>query len=244
MSEEGRLEKLFPVVILAGGVASRLRPITEKIPKCLVPVNGTPFLDIQLKQLRAQGIQEVILLIGHLGDLVADYVGRGSRYGLRVSVIKDGPQLLGTGGALRSAMNHLPEEFFLLYGDSYLSCSYEEVQQKYIEGRPPILMTVFKNDGRWDVSNIEYSEGVVVRYSKKVRVPTMNFIDYGLMILQRDIFSLMAPDQPFDLSDVLEKFAQNGQVMGLEIHERFYEIGSHSGLQELSSFLCLDERRE
>lgn len=230
-------EPILPVVILAGGQATRLRPITETIPKCLVEVRGVPFIDIQLRQLAAQGVSRVFLLVGYLGSMVQDYVGTGARYGLSVTVIQDGPQLLGTAGSIKAARAVLPPEFFVLYGDSYLRCSYAEIQRAFVAGARPVLMTVFKNEKQWDTSNVIYADGKVVRYSKKDPSLEMRHIDYGLMVFKREVFDTVPDGEPFDLASVLEDQVKKGNVTGVEVRERFYEIGSHSGLKDLGEFL-------
>jgi MurNAc alpha-1-phosphate uridylyltransferase len=228
---------IFPVVILAGGQATRLRPITENIPKCLVEVDGTPFIDIQLRQLAAQGIREVFLLIGYLGSMVEEHVGSGERYGLTVTYVHDGTSPLGTAGSIRAALQVLPEVFFVLYGDSYLRCSYADVQRSFVEGGRPVLMTVYQNDRQWDTSNVVFNSGRVVRYSKNVLTTEMRHIDYGLMVFEREIFQAIPEGEPFDLARVLEEHVERGNVTGYEVRERFYEIGSHSGLRDLGEFL-------
>jgi len=234
---EGGLS-LYPVVILAGGLATRLRPITQTIPKCLVEVNGVPFLDIQLRQLASQGVGKVIVLIGYLGEMVREYVGDGSRYGLEVTFVPDGPRLLGTAGALRAAVNQLPETFFVLYGDSYLRCSYRAIQARYIMSGKPVLMTVFRNDRQWDTSNVRYVDGTVEAYSKLSLTSDMHYIDYGLMVFQRDVIKAVPADQIYDLATVLEEHVNRKAVVGFEAIDRFYEIGSHDGLRDLSEFLA------
>jgi NDP-sugar pyrophosphorylase family protein len=232
-------ESILPVVILAGGQATRLRPITETIPKCLVEVAGVPFIDIQLRQLSAHGVRRVFLLVGYLGHMVQEYVGSGERYGLSVTVVQDGPQLLGTAGSIKAARDVLPAEFFVLYGDSYLRCSYAEVQSAFKAGARPVLMTVHKNEKQWDTSNVIYEDGRVVRYSKRDLSPEMRHIDYGLMVFSRDVFDTVPDAEPYDLASVLEEQVNRGNVTGFEVSERFYEIGSHSGLKDLGDFLKL-----
>ena len=228
---------VFPVVVLAGGLATRLRPITETIPKCLVEINGVPFIDIQLRQLASQGVTRVIVLIGYLGEMVLEYVGDGSRYGLEVVFVPDGPRLLGTAGALRAALNHLPETFFVLYGDSYLRCSYQAIQELYLESGRSVLMTHFRNNRQWDTSNVRFVDGTVEAYSKRSVTPDMNHIDYGLMVFKRDIIEAVPAGQEYDLATVLEERVHSQAVVGFEVLDRFYEIGSHDGLRDLSDFL-------
>jgi MurNAc alpha-1-phosphate uridylyltransferase len=230
-------DSIFPVVILAGGQATRLRPVTETIPKCLVEVDGTPFIDLQLRQLAAQGVRKVFLLIGYLGSMVEEHVGTGERYGLTVTYVHDGKCPLGTAGSIRAALHCLPDAFFVLYGDSYLRCSYAEIQRSFLEGGRPILMTVYQNDRQWDTSNVVFDSGRVLKYSKTAITSEMRHIDYGLMVFKRETFNLIAVGEPFDLARLLEDQVEKGNVTGYEVRERFYEIGSHLGLRDLSEFL-------
>jgi len=225
------------VAILAGGLATRLRPITEKIPKALVEVGEKPFICHQLEYLSQQGISEVILCTGYLGDLIQEVVGDGSRFGLVVRYSSDGPGLLGTGGALRQALPLLGERFFVMYGDSYLPINFAEVEDFYKSTDKPALMTVLRNNDRWDKSNVLFQDGKLVVYDKQTPVPQMEYIDYGLGILSRSVLEPYSIKQPLDLSDIYHSLSMAGQLIGYEVYDRFYEIGSHTGLKETESFL-------
>jgi N-acetyl-alpha-D-muramate 1-phosphate uridylyltransferase len=159
----------LPVAILAGGLATRLRPITETIPKALVEVAGQPFAMHQAELLRAQGIRDVVWLVGYRADQLEAALGDGSRWELRFTYVHDGPTLLGTGGALRRALPHLGEAFFVMYGDSYLECDFAAVEAAFHASGRSALMTVFRNEGRFDTSNVEYADGTIVRYDKRAR---------------------------------------------------------------------------
>jgi NDP-sugar pyrophosphorylase family protein len=227
----------LPVVILAGGLATRLRPITEKIPKALVEVAGRPFLAHQLEFLRRQNISDVVLCVGYLGEMIREQFGDGSEYGLRLRYSFDGPRLLGTAGAIRQALPMLPEAFFVLYGDSYLPVSFAAVQNDFEAARSVALMTVFRNEGKWDASNVWFEGGQIRAYDKKHPTPEMHHIDYGLSIWSRDAFTEIPPDEPRDLADLFAHHVARQEVKGFEVEQRFYEIGSHQGLQELDLFL-------
>ena len=147
---------LFPVILLAGGMATRLQPLTEKTPKALIKINGQPFISHQLRLLKKNNINRVVICTGYLGEQIRDYVGDGAHYELAVNYVDDGAQLLGTGGAIVKALPYLEKNFFVLYGDSYLLCDYEAIQHRFINSQKLVLMTVFKNDGLWDVSNIDF----------------------------------------------------------------------------------------
>jgi MurNAc alpha-1-phosphate uridylyltransferase len=229
-------EARFPVAILAGGLASRMRPATERIPKALLEVAGKPFIEHQLASLKREGVDRVVLCVGFLGEMIEAAVGDGARFGLSVSYSFDGDRLLGTGGALRRALPMLGEHFFVLYGDSYLDISYAPVQAAYRRSGLPALMTVFCNEGRWDTSNVVFDGKRVVRHDKRHRIEDMKFIDYGLGIVSSDILR-GAKDEAFDLSDIYGALAREGRLAGFEATKRFYEIGTPSGLAEADSYL-------
>lgn len=227
---------MLPVAILAGGLAKRLRPITETIPKALVEVAGEPFILRQLKFLSEQGIHKVVLCVGYLGEMIRSVVGDGARYGLDVTYSLDGPVLLGTGGALKQALPLLGENFFVLYGDSFLPIEFAPIKQAYVDSGKTALMTVLKNGDRWDKSNVIYSDGELLEYNKKNPKPSMAYIDYGLGVINRRVLQNRAIDEVFDLAEVYHELSLQGQLAGYEVQERFYEIGSHSGLHEAEEY--------
>jgi N-acetyl-alpha-D-muramate 1-phosphate uridylyltransferase len=229
-------EAPFPVAILAGGLASRMRPATDRIPKALIEVAGKPFIEHQLVSLKREGVDRVVLCVGFLGEMIEAVVGDGARFGLSASYSFDGERLLGTGGALRRALPMLGEHFFVLYGDSYLDIPYAPVQAAYRRSGLPALMTVFRNEGRWDTSNVLFDGERVVCHDKRHRTEDMKFIDYGLGIVSSDILH-GAKDEAFDLSDIYGALAREGRLAGFEATKRFYEIGTPSGLAETDSYL-------
>ena len=222
----------IPVAILAGGLATRLRPVTEKIPKSLVPVAGKPFLAHQLELLHSCGIHRTVLCIGHLGEMIQREFG-DEAFGVQLAYSFDGPKLLGTGGAIKRALPLLGTKFFVLYGDSYLPIDYRPVAEFFQRSRKLGCMTVYRNEGLYDTSNVVFAENEIKVYDKKNRVPEMRHIDYGLSLFQAAAFDAFPPDQPFDLADVMSQLVRAGQLRGFEVHERFYEIGSPTGLAEL-----------
>ena len=228
----------LPVAILAGGLATRLRPITAKIPKALVPVAGKPFLARQLDLLHYQGIHEVVVCVGHLGEMVQAAIPDGTPWGMKLRYVFDGPQLLGTGGALRQALPCLGPAFFVLYGDSYLPTNYQAVAASFANTGKAGLMTVYFNEGRWDTSNIVYRNNQIITYDKRQRSPDMRYIDYGLGILTPRAFAGLEQAVPLDLAVVYQKLIVTGELDGYEVQERFYEIGSPTGLAELEILLA------
>jgi NDP-sugar pyrophosphorylase family protein len=227
----------IPVAILAGGLATRLRPITEKIPKSLVPVAGKPFLAHQLELLRSRGIRRAVLCVGYLGEMIQREFGDGSAFGVKLDYSFDGPKLLGTGGALKRALPLLGMEFFVLYGDSYLPIEYRPIAEFFRRSGKSGCMTVYRNEGRYDTSNVVFRDGNVVVYDKKNRLPEMHHIDYGLSLFQAAAFNAYPADKPFDLAGVMGNLVRERQLAGYEVRERFYEMGSSAGLAELESLL-------
>jgi MurNAc alpha-1-phosphate uridylyltransferase len=228
---------LLPVAILAGGLATRLRPLTETIPKALVEVNDRPFIAWQLDWLREQGVSRVVVCAGYLGERIRDVIGDGRDYGLHVEWIFDGPTLLGTAGALKRALPLLGGPFFVLYGDSYLPIAWRPVQDAFVASGQPALMTVYRNVGQFDRSNVEFADGRIVVYDKTQMTPRMDHIDYGLGILAPSVFEAVADGQVADLAGLYSGLARAGRLAAYEVHERFYEIGSFEGLEATRAFL-------
>ena len=231
---------LYPVVILAGGLATRLRPITEKIPKALVEIDGKPFIHHQLRLLYSHNIRRVIVSAWYRGDLIRDYVSDGSQFNMHVDYVFDGDAPLGTGGAIRKALPLLDSPFFVLYGDSYLPCDYADIQAYFTARDQPALMTVFRNLGKWDSSNVEMADGRIVQYNKKNKSPRMEHIDYGLGLFVPTVFDNLQEDQSSDLAEIYQKLVVEKKLLAYEVPERFYEIGSFDGLSELSDLLAKD----
>jgi NDP-sugar pyrophosphorylase family protein len=232
----------YPVAILAGGLATRLRPLTEKIPKVLLPVAGKPFLAHQLELLRSQGIRRAVLCLGHLAEMVLEEFGDGREYGVELDYSLDdagfgGGKLLGTGGAIRQALPKLGEKFSVLYGDSYLTTPFAPIAEFFERSGKSGLMTVYRNLGRYDTSNVVFRDGQIITYDKKLRLPEMLHIDYGLSLFRSSVFKEYAEGSPFDLADVMTQLVTRHDLAGFEVSERFYEIGSHAGLAELEALL-------
>lgn len=227
----------LPVAILAGGLATRLGPLTKSLPKALIEIAGEPFAFHQLRLLARNGIRKAVFCIGHLGSQIVDVVGDGAQFGLEVKFVFDGPKLLGTAGAIAGALPQLGDEFFILYGDSYLDCDYQGIERAYRQSGKPALMTVFHNQGRWDSSNVEFDGRRIVRYSKSTRDARMQHIDYGLGITKRVVFKGVSTETATDLATIYERLAAEDKLAAFEVSHRFYEIGSRDGISELERYL-------
>lgn len=226
-----------PVAVLAGGLATRLRPLTATIPKALVEVSGEPFIAHQLRLLRKQGLDRVVICAGYLGDMIRDWVGDGARFGLEVAFSFDGPTPLGTAGAIRKARTLLGDSFFVLYGDAYLRCDHRAVEVAFEESGCPALMTVFRNENRGVRSNVEFRRGRILVYDKEHPTPRMRHLDYGLTLFESQVFADLSDDTPQDLAAVYRDLLARGRLAAYEVRERFYEIGSPEGLAKTRRYL-------
>ncbi len=230
--------RLPPVAILAGGLATRLLPLTREIPKSLVTVAGKPFIDHQLRLLHREGVSDVVLCVGHFGEQIRDFVGSGSKFGLNVQYAFDGPGLLGTGGALKRALALLGDTFMVLYGDSFLDIPFAPVFEAFRSAGTLGLITVYRNQGRYDRSNVVFSDGMVRTYDKHRQTAEMDYIDYGLGVLMAEAFAPLSDKVQLDLGDVYSYLSRQRQLAGFEVHRRFYEIGSPEGLRETARYIA------
>ena len=218
-------------------MATRLRPITEKIPKLLVEVAGEPFFSHQLRLLRKSGLDRVVLCVGYLGEQIVERYGDGAAWGVQIEYSFDGPTLLGTGGALIRALPKLGDAFYVLYGDSYLPMDYRAAGDHFLRSGKLGLMTVFENHERYDSSNVQFEGGEIKVYDKRQKTPQMHHIDYGLGIFRPAAFDPFPRDAVVDLADVQRALVAPGELAGFEVPQRFYEIGSPTGLAELDRLL-------
>lgn len=228
---------LPPLALLAGGLATRMRPCTEYVPKSLLRIDGEPFLAHQLRLLVEQGISDIVICCGHLGEQIEAFAGDGMRFGCHIQYSFDDDTLLGTGGALRHALPLLGQSFFVMYGDSYLLADPARAWRAFQTCGQPALMTVFHNDSQWGASNVEIRNGAIVCYDKFRRAPEMQYIDYGLSLMHAYVLESWPGCKHFDLAEVMARLAAAGKLGAYEVHGRFYEIGSPEGFRETEHML-------
>lgn len=258
---------MIPIIILCGGLATRLHPVTKYIPKSLIEISGIPFISYQLDLLKRNGVTDVILCVGKFGKQIEEYVGNGSKWGLNVRYSYDGDTLLGTGGAIKKALPMLMDVFMIMYGDSYLNIDFKLIAEGFEKEGKQGLMTVYRNENKWDKNNILFRNGQIVKYDKKdtcgvikkainmieedidclspnsvsglshksEKKIEMKHIDYGLSILRKDVFDKW--EGVFDLSGVFVDLIERGEMVGVEMFERFYEIGSVEGIMEFEKYV-------
>ena len=229
------------VVILAGGLATRLRPLTEKIPKSMIAIGGRPFIEHQLEVIKKQGFKKVIICVGYLGETVEAHIKGMDFNGLDIQFRYDGNTLLGTGGAIKKVLNDLSERFIVIYGDSYLKCEYRDIVEYFDNkrGKSDVLglMTVFENNGMYDKSNVVFKDNEIVTYDKRNSSKDMLYIDWGFNVLTKSAFEILPNKSVFDLSELLVEMVRRTKLAGYEVLNRFYEIGSRKGIEDLEVVL-------
>jgi N-acetyl-alpha-D-muramate 1-phosphate uridylyltransferase len=228
---------MLPMAILAGGYATRLGPLTREIPKCLIEINGRPFVDWQLDLLINNGYSDFVFCLSYKSNLIQEHLGDGSHRGVRIQYSLDGETQLGTGGAIQKALSMLGPAFGVLYGDSYLPMNYDQAEQFFLGAQSDALMTVYKNQNQFDKSNVEFVDGKLLNYEKGTNNTSMHHIDYGITFFKEEAFQAWADQSSFDLSKVCNQLAKDKQLEGFEVFERFYEIGSLLGIEEFSQYL-------
>ena len=237
---------MYPIVILAGGLATRLRPITEKIPKSLIAINREPFVYHQLDLLEKKGFKKMHFCLGFLGEQVEAAVRKSDYFErLNISFSYDGEKLLGTGGTIRKFINQLPEYFFITYGDSYLDINFYDIQEIFESKNKNYnsLMTVYKNKDLFDTSNVIFENGSIKLYSKSKKDSKMSHIDYGLGILSNKTMDIYDKNIIFDLGELYENLSIKKELFGYEVFQRFYEIVSLKGIEDLSNYLNLKNKK-
>ncbi len=226
------------MVILAGGLGTRLRPLTERVPKCMVPVNGRPFLEYQLEMLSRRGVRDIVLCVGYLGEAVLEHFGCGHRFGVQIVYSWERDGLLGTAGALKNAEPLLAPEFFVTYGDSYLLLDYREIMRQFREGDALGMMVVYRNHDRWERSNVALRDGHVAAYDKTLRLPGMVYINEGLSVLRRRALRLIPDGEPVSQEEFYSGLIARRELLAYETPQRFYEIGSMEGIEEFQQLVA------
>ena len=224
------------LAILAGGLATRLYPKTLTIAKSMIEVAGKPFIGHQLELLSSKGIKNVVLCLGNLHQEITDYVGDGKKFGLNVKYSFDGEKPAGTGGAVVNALDLLSDPFMLMYGDSFLNIDFIDIIEYFKNRCESGLMTVLCNEDKWDKSNIEFRDGKIIRYEKTIE-RKFSYIDYGVSMLRKKTLKGYSKGFGFDIAEVFQNLVKSGDLLGFEVFERFYEIGSFSGIEETEKYI-------
>lgn len=227
------------MVILAGGLGTRLRPLMANRPKSVIEVKGKPFLQYQIELLTRSGVDDIVLCIGYLGQQIKDYFGDGTQFSVRIRYSEEGERLLGTGGALKKAEDLLGKEFFLMWGDSYLMLDYAEIMAYFKRHDKLALMVVYKNFNRYQPSNVAVDGNLVVKYDKRNPTSEMIYIDEGLSVFRREVLDLIPNNRAVSLEEeIFPELIARREMLALETQQRFFEIGSFEGLKEFTEFIA------
>ncbi|MDG6898642.1 MAG: NTP transferase domain-containing protein [Nitrososphaerota archaeon] len=223
-------------VILAGGLGTRLRPLTNRMPKAMAPVNGRPFLEYELELLASHGVDDVVLCVGYLGEMIRDHFGDGSKFGVRIRYSSEGDRLLGPIGALKMAERMLRETFFVTYGDAYLRLDYRAMMDALLRQEELGLMAVYRNEGRFGRSDVVVEDGFVTVYDKVRSAPEMHWINFGVTALKRKALATVDAGRICDEPTFYGTLVKGRELRAFEAKERFYEIGSERSLSEFGRF--------
>lgn len=229
------------MVILAGGLATRLRPLTNKIPKSMVLFRGKPFLLYQIELLKRNLIQDIVLCTGYLSEQIEEYFGDGRQFGVNIRHSREGERLLGTAGALKNAQALLDDQFFVMYGDSYLPLDYAVIADHFLQSDKQALMVVYKNRDRYEPSNVVVRGGLVQAYDKRRKMPDMIYIDEGLSAFRRTVLELIPAGQFVSLQEVFTKLMERRELSAYETNQRFYTIGTIEALEEFRQLVASGE---
>ena len=230
-------QKLPEIIILCGGLGTRIKSVSKKLPKSMIDIHGKPFIQYQLELLKKNNFNNIILCVAQGASIIENFVKDGKSFGLNVKYSYDGSNLLGTGGAIKNSLHNVNEYFFVIYGDSYLDINYKEVHDYYLLNKKKSVLTVLENNNLWDRSNIIFKNNKILKYCKYSNEKEMTYIDYGLSILNKKDFVDFDRKDNFDLSNLYDKLVKNGTLNGFKINERFYEVGSIKGINDFSKHM-------
>ena len=228
---------MLPIAILLGGFATRLGELTREKPKALLKIDGKPFIDFQLNLLKKNGYKKIVFCVSYKSKQIQDYIGDGSKFGLNVQYSFDGETQLGTGGAIQNALGLLGEEFAVIYGDSYLPIKFAQVERFFKSSSALAVMVVYKNENKFDISNVKFKAKHQIEYCKNYESSDMSYIDYGITYFRATAFEQNRLGTSYDLAELCQNLSKKNNIEGFEVFDRFYEIGSTNGIREFSEFL-------
>lgn len=229
-------------VILAGGKGERLRPITDTIPKPMVPINGRPFLEYLLELLKVNGIKEVVLLLGYMPEKITGHFGDGSEFGVRIKysigTVED-----ETGTRIRNARDLLKEQFLLMYADNYWPMQLSKMVDFYKFRGVLASTTVYNNRdglGEYGLGNNIYihDSGHVFLYDKTRKDPKLNGVDIGFFILDKKVLDFM-PNRDFSFEkEILPQLAKKRELIGYRTDHPYYPLTSVDLIPKMGKFLA------
>jgi len=227
---------MLPIAILAGGLATRIKPISDSIPKSLIVINKKPFLEWQLQLLEKNKCKLVVICVSHKSEMIKNFIQNRAKSNLNIYLSFDGTKQLGTGGALVKAKELLGTAFMVLYGDSYLPVNYEKISNHFVESNKLGLLTIMKNELNLEPSNVVYKNGYVQKYDKNIFSEAMHYIDFGLSAFKLEAFDGYPVNETMDLSLIHSGLATRHELLGYKVNRRYFEVGSFQGIQDFQKF--------
>lgn len=225
------------IVIFCGGLATRLKNLAKNKPKSMMDINGKPFLEYQIDNIKKYDIKDIVLCVGHLSEQIIDYFGNGEKFNVNIKYSHDGEKPLGPIGALKKAEPLLKKDFFIMYGDSYLSVNFKDVYNFYKKYDKAACMVVYKNKDKYDKSNLIIKDNLVLGYGDKQRTKDMVYIDYGASLLSKKTLYNLKDDTFYSTGDFFSKLIKNHELLAYEVKTRFYHIGNPEALEELRKYI-------
>jgi NDP-sugar pyrophosphorylase family protein len=227
------------MVIICGGLGTRLGHLTKYLPKSMIQIEGKPFLEYQIENLKKQSITDIVLCVGYQSEKIEEYFGNGIRFGVNIKYSFEKEKLLGQMGAVKNAEPLLQDTFFIMYGDSYLSVDLHKVQNFFMQHDKPALMVVYKNHDKYDRSNIIIQDNMVVGYGEKQRTRDMIYIDYGTSVFRKKVLDYTPKDTPYSTEQFFSDLIKKQELMAFESQERFYHIGNPEALEEFRNYIMI-----
>lgn len=221
---------MLPVVILAGGVGSRIASVDPKVPKPMLEVHGRPFLDWKLAGLVDEGVTEVIVLVSHRSDVIAAHLATDPVSGLQISIVDEGPDPMGTAGALRAAVDVLPDRFFVTYGDSFLTTSFSDLGRLFDDRRPEAAIAVVEHDSELQPGNICLDGSYVVEYIKPKERGRFQYLDYGQLALERRALLRLPDGYRGDLGVLLSSLIADRALLAVVVDGEFFDLNTPEAL--------------
>ena len=225
------------MIILCGGLATRLGNLSKDTPKSMIKIEGKPFLEYQIEMLKKQSIKDIILCAGHLSEKIIEYFGDGKKFGVNIRYSHDDEKPLGPIGALKNAEPLLDDVFFIMYGDSYLFVDFKKVYSYFLEYEDLALMVAYKNFDKYDASNLAIKNGRIVACGKENKTKDMIYIDYGTSILRKKVLEIVPKYTPYSTERFFSELVKKRELMAFETEERFYHIGNLKSLEEFRSYI-------
>lgn len=222
-------------VILAGGLGTRLRPFTENNPKPMVPIQGIPFIEYLIKQVKRFGINDILILLGYMPEKIMDFLGDGEKFGVNITYDIT-PVEYETGNRLKKAKEKLSEEFLLLYCDNYCPINFEEAYKQYKDGNHLVQITAYSNQDGYTKGNLCINDDTVIKYDKRREQPNLMQVDIGYAFVNKQVLNLIPEENVNFEGAVYPKLVEEKQLGVFVTQHRYYSIGSWERIEATREF--------